>query len=164
MPSCAMDSVALEREHFVIANHSNPSPSRPLYEGVQAIGTALGLCSTLSHINIPSTVTAIDEAAFAGCRSLEEIQLNEGLLSIGSFAFPFTSLKHVRIPSTVTTLDKKSFAHCSSLMVVQFCEGPASTGEYSIFYEFFYRSFRSYSNYHARNCFCRYSLYRPGSI
>jgi hypothetical protein len=48
-----------------------------LCESVQAIGTGFRGCGGVKQVNIPSTVTSIDEKAFYDCDDLNEIQLSE---------------------------------------------------------------------------------------
>ena len=60
---------------------------------VTSINCAFWLCSGLTSIEIPNSVTSIENEAFRGC----------------------TSLTSIEIPSSVTFIADRSFAYCSSL-------------------------------------------------
>lgn len=68
---------------------------------------------------IPTDVTTISMAAFAGCASIETLRVSKGVTQIGQFAFDNCSnLKNVYIPNTVTNIDKSTFDDCTSLASV----------------------------------------------
>ena len=45
------------------------------------------MCTSLTNIEIPNSVTSIGEYAFSGCRSLENIEIPNSVTYIGNFAF-----------------------------------------------------------------------------
>jgi hypothetical protein len=60
----------------------------------------------LESIAIPSSVTIVGPAAFAGCTSLTEVTLLEGLQSIGHLAFAGChALEHINIPPVAFVID-----------------------------------------------------------
>ena len=78
----------------------------------------------LYETSLSSTVTSLGRYAFAGCSSLNEIQLNEGLRVIGERAFRFcTALETITLPSTVISLDQLAFGDCFNLIEVRLNEG-----------------------------------------
>lgn len=59
-------------------------------KGVKVIGnSAFWLCSSLTNINIPNSVTNIGYEAFFDCRSLTNINIPNGVTNIGKMAFYF---------------------------------------------------------------------------
>jgi len=46
-------------------------------------------CSSLTSVEIPSSVTSIGETAFAWCESLTSVEIPSSVTSIGSFAFEY---------------------------------------------------------------------------
>jgi len=81
-------------------------------------------CDSLEHINLPSTLIEIGDAAFSSCRRLETVILNEGLKKIGQSAFAScTSLECITIPHTVTEISKFTFWGCENLREIGLHEG-----------------------------------------
>ena len=76
---------------------------------------AFATTTSLTKINIPSSVTSIGKGAFYETTSLKEIELPEGLETIGDAAFYSTGLEKVVVPTTVTTLGKQAFNYCQKL-------------------------------------------------
>lgn len=71
----------------------------------------------LKTVEIPDSVTSVNDYAFYGCSSVESIELPENLDTIAQYAFTnCTSLRNINIPSAVKAINKNTFAGCSSLM------------------------------------------------
>ncbi len=71
----------------------------------------------LKTVEIPDSVTSINDYAFYGCTSIESIELHEALDTIAQYAFTnCTSLSSINIPSAVTAINKNTFAGCTSLL------------------------------------------------
>lgn len=85
-------------------------------------------CTSLSSINIPSTVTTIGERAFANCTSLETLTLGNNVSSIGSYAFQNSGLVSITLPSGITELQRSLFYGCESLESITIPEGVTSIG------------------------------------
>ena len=72
--------------------------------------TSIGLrafenCSSLTSINIPSSVNSIGWGAFQNCSSLTSINIPSSVTSIGWYAFQGCSaLTSINIPSSVTSI------------------------------------------------------------
>ena len=75
------------------------------------------------NVTLPSTITAIDECALAGCRSVKEIKLHEGVEKIGNDAFSFTSLSSIEIPASVTFLGEAFVSRIPGLKKITVAEG-----------------------------------------
>ena len=86
-------------------------------KGVNVIGnSAFWLCSSLTNINIPNSVTNIGYEAFCLCRSLTNINIPNGVTNIGYNAFSdCRSLTNINIPNSVTNIGDAAFSGCSSL-------------------------------------------------
>ena len=80
----------------------------------------------IESVSVPSSVTAIGEAAFQGCNSLASISLSEGLAFIGASAFEDCGVDALMLPASVTSIGERTFADCSSLArIVALSEIPA---------------------------------------
>ena len=86
----------------------------------------------LKEYNIPSTVTRLEECAFEGCSSLENIKLSEKVKSIGVYTFlRCDNLKSINIPEGVTNIGDYAFEGCSSLTSINIPEGVNNIGDYA---------------------------------
>lgn len=74
----------------------------------------------LESIDIPQTVTKIDDLAFNGCISLKKIELHEGLKKIGKSAFKnCRTLTKVCLPATVSSISNAPFRGCEALKSIK---------------------------------------------
>ena len=65
---------------------------------------------------IPDSVISIEDCAFNGYSSLEEIIIPNNVTEIGYHAFyECKSLKSITIPDRITTIHASAFSHCDSL-------------------------------------------------
>ena len=86
-------------------------------------------CSSLTSINIPSSVTSIGERAFCNCSSLTSVDIPSSVTKIESAAFEdCSSLINVNIPSSVTSIGMYAFLGCSSLTSVNIPSSVTSIG------------------------------------
>lgn len=70
---------------------------------------------TLRRVVLPSTVTEIEEAAFANCRALETIDI-ENTQSIGKWAFENCyALREVDLGDKLTVINQSAFMNCKAL-------------------------------------------------
>ncbi len=75
-------------------------------------------------VNIPDTVTLIDEYAFSGCTGLARISFGNSVQEIARSAFEkCTRLGRVTIPDSVTELGYYAFAGCTALKSAQLGDG-----------------------------------------
>lgn len=88
-------------------------------EGVTAIGEgAFQNASSLTTIDIPSTVGTIGFSAFSGCQALREVTLPEGLTEIASGLFSHSGLIRCSIPQSVKEIGAQAFMDCQELIAV----------------------------------------------
>ena len=97
---------------------------------VTSIGRyAFGSCSSLPSINIPSSVTSIGDNAFQDCSSLTSINIPSSVTSIEHLAFNgCSSLPSINIPSSVTSIGRRAFEGCSSLTSINIPSSVTSIG------------------------------------
>lgn len=85
-------------------------------EGIKIINTSAFNNSTIRTIVLPSTLTKINDSAFANCKSLEYIEIPNSVTSIGYHAFASCeSLTSFTIPDSVTSLGETVFWGCNNL-------------------------------------------------
>lgn len=81
--------------------------------------SAFASCTKLTSIVIPNSVTSIEVKAFRNCSSLTSIVIPSGVTSLESEVFyGCSSLTSIDIPSSVTSIEDCAFACCSSLTSV----------------------------------------------
>ena len=77
------------------------------------------LCTNLSSVTLPNTITLIDNFAFSGC-AFSSISIPNGVESIGFGAFrECKNLTSISIPSSVTSIGVYAFGYCTSLNSIQ---------------------------------------------
>ena len=98
---------------------NNPLVRQVVIEpGVTSIGGySFYLCTQLTSVSIPESVTAIRDYAFyyAGMSS---VLIPESVTSLNQFAFAYSSLAEVVIPASVTQIGTEAFYECGSLAEV----------------------------------------------
>lgn len=73
----------------------------------------------VTDVVIPSSITAINNNAFAGLVRMKRITIPNSVTSIGYYAFEYCdSLESVDIPNTVTFIGNGAFAYCHQLKSV----------------------------------------------
>ena len=73
-------------------------------------------CTGLTSINIPKSVTTINDAAFYGCSGLTSINIPNSVTTINKAAFYGCSgLTSINIPNSVTTINEAAFYGCSGV-------------------------------------------------
>lgn len=81
-------------------------------------------CSSLTSINLPSSLKSIASYAFRYCSSLTSINLPDSLTSIGDDAFRGCSLlTTINLPDSLTSIKGDAFRDCISLENVTFENG-----------------------------------------
>lgn len=72
--------------------------------------------SLVTTVEIPNSVTAIGDYAFAECDLLTDVTLPAGLITIGESAFESCeNLVHADLPASLTTLGARAFYGCDDL-------------------------------------------------
>lgn len=101
--------------------------------GIDYIGSnAFNGCVLIQKVSIPSSVVAIGDSAFDGCRGITSLtfESDETLQTIGYSAFGGCSLlTRVILPSSLVELNASAFYGCSDLKYVEFGENIQTVGE-----------------------------------
>ena len=111
-------SVTLEQGDNITLDYPNEITS------VEATGNV-----ELTYLQIPNTVTSINDNAFGDCDALTSITLPDSVKSIGVQAFQACiGLTSINIPSGVTSISMETFNACSALTSVTLPEGLTNIG------------------------------------
>ena len=95
----------------------------------QIAGWAFKNCG-LTTVNIPSSVTTIDEGAFWNCYELSSITIPNSVQIIGESAFATCiSLTSFIIPPTVKTIGDYAFQFCRMSSITSYATTPPACGE-----------------------------------
>ena len=86
---------------------------------VTSINWAFADCSELTYIEIPNSVTSINNCAFFNCTGLDNIVIPNSVTIIGEHTFEgCTGLKSINIPNSVTHIRLMAFSGCSGVTSV----------------------------------------------
>ena len=98
---------------------------------VKGIGVyAFYLCTNLTGVSLPNTITIIDGCAFEKCSKLTGITIPNSVTTLGVDAFAScTSLQSIDIPYSVTKIDQLAFAGCSAMTTATIGSGVTSIAE-----------------------------------
>ncbi len=84
--------------------------------GIVYIGRSAFEGSGIKSIDIPDSVTTIEESAFRGCTALSSVRFSAKLSTIGEYAFSgCTALEKIEFPQQLRTIGKYAFSGCSAL-------------------------------------------------
>ena len=93
---------------------------------------AFDACTNLESINLSCKITKIGERLFQNCRSLKEINIPDTVESIEFLAFRgCDSLTSVVIPNGVNTLESQAFLDCDNLKTVTLPESITSLNQFA---------------------------------
>ena len=92
------------------------------------LSMAVWACAESSSLRMPENLKTIEEGAFYGDRSLNEVILPEGLKTIGSKAFANSSCGTVSFPKSLSYIAPDAFDNCSRFV------GSAIEGSYAAAY------------------------------
>lgn len=96
---------------------------------VRSIGNVFQNNSEIVSIELPTTISQLDDNCFKDCVSLQTVNLKEGLKNIGAKAFNnCTSLEEISLPEGVENIGDETFNNCSSLQQINFNEDLKSIG------------------------------------
>ena len=91
-------------------------------------------CTRLTDINIPNSVTSIGPETFKSCTSLTDINIPNSVTSIGERAFSgCTSLTDINIPNSVTSIEWATFVYSTSLTDINIPNSVTSIGEQAFY-------------------------------
>ncbi len=86
----------------------------------------------LKVVNIPATVTEIENGAFGNCVSLEGITVGRGVVSIGNDVFSgCTALRTAKLPDGLVSIGDRAFMNCQSLTEIKIPRLVNSIGIYA---------------------------------
>ena len=99
-------------------------------KGTEKIGMrAFNSADRLTNIEIPDSVTTIEEGAFLYCIGLESIEIPDSVTTIGESAFEECQyLKSIRIPDSVKKIGEKAFFCCYDLKSVEIPDSVTAIG------------------------------------
>ena len=80
-------------------------------------------CSSLSKVELPTSLTVIGSLTFANCPALVTIDIPTSVIEIGYGAFCRSGLTSVIIPDSVTSIDYSVFDSCRNLASVVLPKG-----------------------------------------
>lgn len=112
--------------------------SKVIYKGSVTIGRgAFASCSSLTEIELPRGLEAIEEGTFQRCTSLGFIDLPSSVKSVGSAAFQeCTNLRVVELGGRlghVISIGKKAFYKCENLSELYYIDEIVDIGDYAFF-------------------------------
>lgn len=87
-------------------------------QNLEFIGEKAFSLSAITSIDIPDSVTTIEQYAFSGCQNLAEVKLPKGLTEIAPYAFNNTAIESIEIPETVLSIGECAFRYCNLKKVV----------------------------------------------
>ncbi len=101
---------------------------------VEAVPNYFAYGSRLTSVQIPASVTAIGDYAFASCSSLSNAQLPAGLISIGNGAFQnCTAMSNIALPGSLTTIGAEAFTGCVGITNLSVPASVTSFGHHAFF-------------------------------
>ena len=74
---------------------------------------------------LPESLETIEEEAFYGDTSIDEVVLPDGVSAIGDLAFAYSGLQRITIPDTVTQIAENAFDGLEGLTIVSSANAPA---------------------------------------
>ena len=99
--------------------------------GVTTVGSyAFSNCDNLTAAELPGTLTAIGDYAFAW-GGIAEITIPDGVVTIGAGAFQETKLVDVVIPDSVTTIGESAFRYCWEMKTLHLGSGLTTVEDYA---------------------------------
>ena len=97
---------------------------------IEIIGEQAFRDTSLKSITIPGTVRVVEEHAFFGGHSLEEVVIEEGVEELNQYAFrDCTALRKITIPGSVKELGAGAFLECTGLEDVLIEDGTGKLGD-----------------------------------
>src|SRR5215475_2218309 len=96
---------------------------------VTAIGDWAFYSTSLTSVDIPSSITSIGDYAFDSCFSLTSVTIPDSVTNLGVYAFPWCySLTNLTIGNSVTAIGYWAFYECKSLTQVTIPDSVTSVG------------------------------------
>lgn len=147
-------------------------PESFLGEPVVALGKeAFYAAWFLKKIEIPSTITTMEDRCFFKCGKLKEISIPDSVTQLGSHIFAdCESLEKVKLPRNITEIPEHFFGQCGKLSEVEMPEKVTVIQREAFF------NCRSFHEFHVPTsverieekafqfCFCLHTLHLPSSL
>ena len=115
-------------------NNCTKLTSLKLPDGLTCITEGMLGGTGLSSIDIPASVTTIEDGAFAGMSKLENFEIPNTVTSLGTGVFYNCNyLKSVKLPDSITSISDQLFGQCYSLTSIEIPKSVTSIG-YRSFY------------------------------
>lgn len=73
-------------------------------------------CQQLTSVEMPNTVTVLNNDCFMTCTALTDVVLSNSLKTIGRFAFNGSKIKSITLPVTLESIGNQAFCNCFELM------------------------------------------------
>lgn len=98
---------------------------------VISIGVDAFKNATFSEIILPTTMKALLENAFSGCKNLKKVDLPEDLRYIGEYCFSGSGIKMIRFPNSIRKIERSCCSGCEELEIVELGANITSIEEYA---------------------------------
>lgn len=79
---------------------------------------AFSLNEDLKSVEIPDSVTDIEDCVFLGCHNLKNVKFGNQIETIGDSCFGGTALEKIEVPNSVKKIEANAFCGCRSLKSV----------------------------------------------
>ncbi len=86
-------------------------------------------CINLEGVSFPESITKVEDSAFMGCSSLENIQISSHIENIGNYAFASSGVINPVLPETLTTIGNGAFSGCENITEINWPETLTSIPE-----------------------------------
>lgn len=98
------------------------------------MGSSFWDCKFLESIDIPDSITVIDDHTFDGCTKLKNVMLPTTLKKIGAYAFyDCSSLSNLTLPDSLEIINVYAFGQCSLLTDIKLPAGLKTIGAEAFF-------------------------------
>lgn len=103
----------------ILVRYKGTDPFVEIPDGVTCIGKRAFYYQDIQTVDMPETVTVIDDEAFCNCERLCEINFPDGLVKIGNSAFSgCEKIEAIDLPEGLQSIGNKAFYDCWSLKSV----------------------------------------------
>ena len=134
-------TIAVEHDTAAILKYTGSASEVAVpaeFEGrpVTAIGdAAFAGCKTLQKVSLPDTLARIGVKAFYNCAALRDVNIPEAVTHIGDDAFGFCAIPSVILPDSVVSVGKEAFARMNELKTVLIGKGLAELGAKAFYFD-----------------------------
>ena len=90
-------------------------------------------CTDLERVYLPNNMTSIGIGAFEGCSNLTGIDIPSSVTSIGNAAFGYSGITYFTIPDGVSTIGYGTFFYCPNLASITIPSNVTSIDNFAFF-------------------------------